>query len=347
MATESDGKHQEYQRGEVGQIGRYQRELDAVEIKAGLWKLFQANQYLLKQLDLLATLRRKKLARTRAAKLGLPGIAPQELVASMNAMTTTLEGKHASLATRLNLLRLSPELIVPSEAGLNTSVATLETEARRMGTEEDVRTSRSGTGTEDYQYTVAAQLKGKGKGREKGKAAESQDARRVCWYFGTEKGCDKGKDCPFKHVRPSAGNADRTGKPSSTDTGNAKALAAATAKEAKAKAKAKAKAEAKGPRNQSTEDVSNDEGTYASVRLLQRKQAAETETVRPSPAHVLRRRVGRHGKVNRSNVRHQAECANARLCIQTAATAPSGAYVGCRTRSLGRKWSAIQEVALG
>ena len=195
--------------------------------------------------DLLATLRRKKLARTRAAKLGLPGIAPQELVASMNAMTTTLEGKHASLATRLNLLRLSPELIVPSEAGLNTSVATLETEARRMGTEEDVRTSRSGTGTEDYQYTVAAQLKGKGKGREKGKAAESQDARRVCWYFGTEKGCDKGKDCPFKHVRPSAGNADRTGKPSSTDTGNAKALAAATAKEAKAKAKAKAKAEAK------------------------------------------------------------------------------------------------------
>ncbi|CAE7864913.1 unnamed protein product, partial [Symbiodinium sp. KB8] len=69
----------------------------------------------------------------------LPGIAPHELVASVNAMTEKLEGKHASLATRLNLLRLSPELIVPSEAGLNTLVATLETEARRMGAEEDVR----------------------------------------------------------------------------------------------------------------------------------------------------------------------------------------------------------------
>ncbi|CAE7772831.1 unnamed protein product [Symbiodinium necroappetens] len=109
-----------------------------------------------------------KLARTRAATLGLPGIAPHELVAS-NAMTKKLESKQASSATRPNLLRLSPEFIVPSEAGLNTLVATLETEARRMGAEEDVRTSRSGTGTEDYEYTVAAQLKGKGKGRGKGK----------------------------------------------------------------------------------------------------------------------------------------------------------------------------------
>ena len=145
-----------------------------------------------------------KLARTRAATLGLPGIAPHELVAS-NAMTKKLESKQARLATRPNLLRLSPEFIAPSEAGLNTLVATLETEARRMGAEEDVRTSRSGTGTEDYEYTVAAQLKGKGKGRGKGKAAESQDARRVCWSFGTGKGCNKGNDCPFKNVKPSAG----------------------------------------------------------------------------------------------------------------------------------------------
>ena len=107
----------------------------------------------------MATLHRMKLARTRAATLGLPGIAPHELVAS-NAMTKKLESKQASLATRPNLLRLSPEFIVPSEAGLNTLVATLETEARRMGAEEDVRTSRSGTGTEDYEYTVAAAAQG-------------------------------------------------------------------------------------------------------------------------------------------------------------------------------------------
>ncbi|OLP99845.1 hypothetical protein AK812_SmicGene17531 [Symbiodinium microadriaticum] len=216
-----------------------------VEEKTSLYRFLRALPSASGFKDLLATLRRMKLARTRAATLGLPGIAPHELVASVNAMTKKLEGKHASLATRLNLLRLSPELIVPSEAGLNTLVATLETEARRMGAEEDVRTSRSGTGTEDYEYTVAAQLKGKGKGRGKGKAAESQDARRVCWYFGTEKGCNKGTDCPFKHVKPSAGKGDRKGKPSSTDTGNAKAEAAASAKEAKAKAKAEAKAKVK------------------------------------------------------------------------------------------------------
>ena len=37
--------------------------------------------------DLLASLRRMKLARTRAAALCWPGIALQDLVASMNAMT--------------------------------------------------------------------------------------------------------------------------------------------------------------------------------------------------------------------------------------------------------------------
>ncbi|CAE7505257.1 unnamed protein product [Symbiodinium microadriaticum] len=135
-----------------------------VEEKTSLYRFLRALPSASGFKDLLATLRRMKLARTRAATLGLPGIAPHELVASVNAMTKKLEGKHASLATRLNLLRLSPELIVPSEAGLNTLVATLETEARRMGAEEDVRTSRSGTGTEDYEYTVAAQLKGKGLG---------------------------------------------------------------------------------------------------------------------------------------------------------------------------------------
>ncbi|CAE7854882.1 unnamed protein product, partial [Symbiodinium sp. KB8] len=129
-----------------------------VEEKTSLYRFLRALPSASGFKDLLATLRRMKLARTRAATLGLPGIAPHELVASVNAMTKKLEGKHASLATRLNLLRLSPELIVPSEAGLNTLVATLETEARRMGAEEDVRTSRSGTGTEDYEYTVAALL---------------------------------------------------------------------------------------------------------------------------------------------------------------------------------------------
>ena len=62
--------------------------------------------------ELLATLRRWRLAKQRADHLGVPEQAPHESIAALNSLCQQLEKKHALLGTRLSLLRLQHNIQV-------------------------------------------------------------------------------------------------------------------------------------------------------------------------------------------------------------------------------------------
>ena len=207
-----------------------------------LRNLPQANTFT----ECLATLRRLKLATSRILVLGLPSHPPHEAISSLNHMVKTLEKKSPTLSTRLNLLRLRPEILNPTEEGVSLLQTAIEAEARRLAAEEFSKPHHpkgSDAGTGEYEITAA---KGKGKGK---KGKPTGDTKSTpCAFFNTERGCLKGKDCEYWHGDPKGAKAKGKGKGkedsktrAAAKEAEAKAKEKAEAREAKAKAKAAAK----------------------------------------------------------------------------------------------------------
>ena len=68
--------------------------------------------------ELLATLRRWRLATQRADHLGVPDQAPHESIAALNKLCQQLEKNHALLGTRLSLLRLTVTTVIVIQSHL-------------------------------------------------------------------------------------------------------------------------------------------------------------------------------------------------------------------------------------
>ncbi|CAE6971992.1 GIP [Symbiodinium sp. CCMP2592] len=201
--------------------------------------------------ELLATLRRWRLAKQRADHLGVPEQAPHESIAALNSLCQQLEKKHALLGTRLSLLRLQHNIQVPSHDGVTSFLQVLEAECTRIQAEEQTSSSskdaRKHEGDE-YAIPSANQATG-GKG---------VGVKPLFSYFNTARGCLKGANCEFRHEKISnkgkeaKGKSGKDGKDArnsssdkgkSSGKGDAKAIAdAKAAEEAKAKAAAEAKA---------------------------------------------------------------------------------------------------------
>ena len=193
--------------------------------------------------ELLGTLRRFELARGRSEFLKLPPIASHEGIRSLEGPTKNLEKRHASLAMCLNLIRLTPEIVVPSETGVQRLLTTLVQEERRTQAEDEVSRNRKGNDFPeiDEQTSTAFQAKSSGKGAKGSKG--SGDTRTVpCAYFNLERGCLKGDNCPYLHstTKHSKGKGKGKGKDRKGSDNNQPVTA-----EAKAEAKAKAKSEAR------------------------------------------------------------------------------------------------------
>ena len=203
--------------------------------------------------ELLSTIRRFELAKGRSEYLKLPPIASHETIRSLEGLTKNLEKKHPALAMRLNLIRLTPEVVVPSEAGVQRLLTTLVQEGRRMQAEDEVTRNRKGHEAlaEDTQGAAVYQAKGSGKGAKgtKGDKGARDTSKIPCGYFQLERGCLKGDACPYLHSTSKGGKGkgkgQSQGKKGSEDPRTVAAEAKAKAKsEAKAKKKAEAKAKA-------------------------------------------------------------------------------------------------------
>ena len=133
----------------------------------------------------LSTLRRWKLAGQRASNLGLPGQAPNEGISAMDSLVRVLERKNTQLAMKINLLRIQPDIVVPTMTGLNRYVAMLEVECRRLASDQEVRDARAALNP-DVPVVAEASAGTGGKGK-------------PCYYFSKPGGCWRGKDCPFVH----------------------------------------------------------------------------------------------------------------------------------------------------
>ena len=213
------------------------------------------------------SLRRWKLARTRAGTLGLPGIAPYEELQALSSLVKTLERRSDTFRTLLGLLRTRPEIIRPTPEGVSKMVQLVEQQLQILCAEEVVRRNRKEG--EDTSQAYKGKGKGKkGKGKEeklgkgnksdaKGKQGKSSDAAKQsgkdggadvrktmpCHYFWTDAGCTR-QSCPFSH------DEKHRPKQPSTSASRAQALIgaegqdgrAAQAEKPKAKAKARAKA---------------------------------------------------------------------------------------------------------
>ena len=197
--------------------------------------------------ELLGTIRRFELARGRSEFLKLPPIAPHEIIRSLEGLTKNLEKRHASLAMRLNLIRLAPEIVVPSETGVQRLLTTLVQEGRRMQAEDEVSRNRKGNDLFDAEEptSTAFQAKSSGKGA-KGSKGTADTKAFPCAYFNLERGCLKGDNCPYLHSTSKGTKGKGKGKNvEKKGSVNTQPTAAETKAEAKAKAKSEAKAKKK------------------------------------------------------------------------------------------------------
>ena len=144
--------------------------------------------------ELLATLRRWRLAKQRADHLGVPEQAPHESIAALNSLCQQLEKKHALLGTRLSLLRLQHNIQVPSHDGVTSFLQVLEAECTRIQAEEQTSSSskdhRKHEGDEYAILSANQATGGKGVG-----------AKPLCSCFNTARGCLKGAECEFRHEK--------------------------------------------------------------------------------------------------------------------------------------------------
>ena len=76
----------------------------------------------------------------------------------------SLEKKHQQLGMRINILRMQPDIVIPTSTGLDRYVSLLEVECRRLAADQEVRDARAAQSSE---VVVAAEVaeKSKGQGR--------------------------------------------------------------------------------------------------------------------------------------------------------------------------------------
>ena len=218
--------------------------------------------------ELLGTIRRFELARGRSEFLKLPPIAPHEIIRSLEGLSKNLEKRHASLAMRLNLIRLTPEIVVPSETGVQRLLATLVQEGRRMQAEDEVNRNRKGNDLldADKQTSTAYQAKSSGKGA-KGSKGQADTRTMPCAYFNLDRGCLKGDNCPYLHSTSKGSKGKGKGKNQERKGSDNNTPAVAEAKtEAKAKAKSEAKAKKKAEAKAKAAAAAA-EGTGAEARM--------------------------------------------------------------------------------
>ena len=142
--------------------------------------------------ECVATMRRLRLAIQRASILKLPALPGHEMVTTLNNLVKNLERKEPTLSTRLNLVRLRPEILNPSDEGVSLMVTLIEQESRRLAAEEYSRPNNAkGNGAPPGEHEVSAS---KGKGKD-GKGP------KICGFYNTERGCLKGNACEFLHVK--------------------------------------------------------------------------------------------------------------------------------------------------
>ena len=78
--------------------------------------------------ECVATMRRLRLAIQRASTLKLPALPAHEMVTTLNNLVKNLERKEPTLSTRLNLVRLRPEILNPSDEGVSLMITLIEQE---------------------------------------------------------------------------------------------------------------------------------------------------------------------------------------------------------------------------
>ena len=148
------------------------------------------------ELDTL--LRRYRLALRRLSQLGMPDIAPTELLRAAQNMTKQLERKYNSFQMRLNLLRLFPETSSrPTAEGVEKYLATAESQVLELVADEASR---------------AAKPTGQAEVHQASSSSGATPSQRKCYFYGTEQGCRRGKECPFIHDDKDKGKGKGKGK---------------------------------------------------------------------------------------------------------------------------------------
>ena len=185
--------------------------------------------------ELLATLRRWRLAKQRADHLGVPEQAPHESIAALNSLCQQLEKKHALLGTRLSLLRLQHNIQVPSHDGVTSFLQVLEAECTRIQAEEQTSSSsKDHRKHEGDEYAIPSANQATG---------ERVSVQSRCSYFNTARGCLKGAECEFRHEKianKGKGAKGKSGK-DGKDAGNSSSDRGKPSSKGDAKATADAK----------------------------------------------------------------------------------------------------------
>ncbi|CAE7467613.1 GIP, partial [Symbiodinium sp. CCMP2592] len=183
--------HERYAPGgreELESIQRYMRQLPAAQDFKGA----------------MMTLRRWKLAKQRAQGLGLPEQAPNEGIAALDGLMRTLEKRHQQLGMRINILRMQPDIVIPTSTGLDRYVSLLEVECRRLAADQEIRDARTAQSSE---VVVAAEAAEKGKGQ-----------GRLC-FFHLKPGSEGGSDLSDAGPAPSSGTTNLESEPESDESG--------------------------------------------------------------------------------------------------------------------------------
>ena len=168
--------------------------------------------------ELLDTLRKYDIARMRTEHLNLPGLPPHEVSKSLDGMTKLLEKRNPSLAMRLNLVRTSPEVLVPSDLGITRLMAMLPQEGRRLQAEDEVARNRANQGVQIEQPSASQAVSSKG-----GKGGSERNPKDIiCKFHLSERGCVKGSACEYSHAAPKASKGKGKGKGKGADAKSGK-----------------------------------------------------------------------------------------------------------------------------
>ncbi|CAE7317713.1 GIP [Symbiodinium sp. CCMP2592] len=168
----------------------------------------------------LETLRRWKLARTRARDLQLPAVAPFEEIQALSSLIKTLERKSEAFRTLMGLLRVQPDVLRPSAQGVESMIRLIEQQLQILSADETIKYNRQAGQTD---ASIAAKGKGKGKdkdgkgkgkdkngkgkGKDKDGKGKSKDTKpddttkrsnKPCRFYFTPAGCYR-KHCTFSH----------------------------------------------------------------------------------------------------------------------------------------------------
>ena len=157
----------------------------------------------------IQVIRRWKLARARIQTLGLPEIAPFELLRGLQNLVSRLEKRHESLRTRMSICRLDASVQLGQTRGVDLVLDNLEKELRLISANEYAKNRTSDEGDSVAHKGKGDKGKGdggKGSGGGKGKDAQSKGKtltleerkKTPCPYL--QKGsCSFGDRCHYKH----------------------------------------------------------------------------------------------------------------------------------------------------